>query len=147
MFNLGDWTNRLGKHQAFTVPIRGNGKALELGVWWLISEAFLYLSGMIHLIGRCLRGEVLRYSGGNTGVVHTFYLKWPANYGNHTSLYHITWKEDWIYTNVSWCVTLLSFGNKHDNNFYEFQLVHISKLYLQLMHCIWLTFPVLRQQL
>mgnify|MGYP001793215231 FL=1 len=44
----------MGKHQAITVPIRGNGKALEVGAWILISERFLYLSGAIHLIGRCL---------------------------------------------------------------------------------------------
>ena len=68
----------MGKHQAFTVPIRGNGKALELGAWCLMSETFLYLSGEIHLICRCLIGKVLRYvsqhhhthtfnSGGNIG--------------------------------------------------------------------------------
>ena len=51
----------MGKHPAFTVPICGNGKALELGAWCLISETFLYLSRVIHLIGRCLIGEVLRY--------------------------------------------------------------------------------------
>ena len=51
----------MGKHQAFTVPILENGKTLELDAWCLISETFLYFSGVIHLIGRCLRGEVLRY--------------------------------------------------------------------------------------
>ena len=61
VFNLGDWTKRMGKHQAFTMPICGRGKALELGAWCLISETFLDLSGVIHLIGRCLIGEVLRY--------------------------------------------------------------------------------------
>ena len=43
------------------MPARGNGKALELGAWSLISEVFLYLNGVIHLIGRCLIGEVLQY--------------------------------------------------------------------------------------
>ena len=51
----------MGKNQAFTLPIYGNGKALEVGAWCLISSTFLYLSGVIHLIGRCLIGEVLRY--------------------------------------------------------------------------------------
>ena len=51
----------MGKHPAFTVPICGNGKALEPGAWCLISETFLYLSRVIHLIGRCLIGEALRY--------------------------------------------------------------------------------------
>ena len=51
----------MGKHQAFTVPILGKGKALELDAWCLISETFLYLSGVIHLIGQGLIGEVLRY--------------------------------------------------------------------------------------
>ena len=51
----------MGKHQAFNVPICGNEKALKLGAWCLICETFLYLSGVIHLIGRCLIGEVLRY--------------------------------------------------------------------------------------
>ena len=31
------------------------------GAWYLISETFLYLSGVIYLIGRCLIGEVLQY--------------------------------------------------------------------------------------
>ena len=43
------------------MPIGGNGKALELGAWCLIIETFLYLSGVIHLIGRCLIGDELRY--------------------------------------------------------------------------------------
>ena len=30
----------MGKHQAFTVPISGNGKKLEIGAWCLISETF-----------------------------------------------------------------------------------------------------------
>ena len=51
----------LGKYQAFTVPIRRRMKALELGAWCLTSEAFLCLSGVIHLIGQCLIDEVLRY--------------------------------------------------------------------------------------
>ena len=34
---------------------------LDLGACCLMSEAFLYLRGMIHLIDRCLIGEVLRY--------------------------------------------------------------------------------------
>ena len=49
------------KHQALTLPIRVNVKALELGACRLVSETFLYLSGVIHLIARCLIGEVLRY--------------------------------------------------------------------------------------
>ena len=61
MFNLGDWTKRLGKQQSFTVPILENGKALKLGAWGLTSETCLYLSRVIHPIGRCLIGEVLRY--------------------------------------------------------------------------------------
>ena len=44
------------------MAIRRNGKALDLSAWCLISETFLYLSGVIHLIGQCLIGEVLRYS-------------------------------------------------------------------------------------
>ena len=51
----------MGKHETFTVTIRGDGKALELGAWCLISETFLYLSGVIQLIGQSLIGEVLRY--------------------------------------------------------------------------------------
>ena len=51
----------MGKHQAFTVPIRGHKRALELSAWCLTSETFLYQSGVIYLIGRCLIGEVLRY--------------------------------------------------------------------------------------
>ena len=51
----------MGKNQAFMLPTHGNGKALEVGAWCLISSTFLYLSGVIHLIGRCLIGEVLRY--------------------------------------------------------------------------------------
>ena len=61
MLKLGDWTKRRGKYQTFTVQICEPGKALDLGAWCLISETFLYLSGVIHLIGRCLIGEVLRY--------------------------------------------------------------------------------------
>ena len=56
MLNRGDWINRGGKYQALTVAILSNGKALELGARCLISETFLYLSGVIHLIGRCLIG-------------------------------------------------------------------------------------------
>ena len=44
------------------MPIGRNGRALELGAWGVLSETFLYLSGVIHLIGQCLRGEVLWYS-------------------------------------------------------------------------------------
>ena len=51
----------MGKHQAFIVPICGNGKAIELGALCLMSETFLYLSGVIHLVGWCLKSEVLRY--------------------------------------------------------------------------------------
>ena len=29
-YGLTDWTKRMGKNQAFTVPIRGDGKAQEL---------------------------------------------------------------------------------------------------------------------
>ena len=58
MFNLGDWTKRMGKHQVSTVPIRGNEKMLDIGEKCLIRETFLYLSGVIHLIGRCFMGEV-----------------------------------------------------------------------------------------
>ena len=57
--NLGDWTKRSGKHQAFTVPICRNWKALELGAWCLISEAFLYLSEGIRLLCWCLIDEVM----------------------------------------------------------------------------------------
>ena len=71
--NLGDRTKRLGKHQAFTVPICGNEKLLELGAWCLISETFLYLSAVIHLIGRCLIGEVLRYI--KLAEVHIIYIE------------------------------------------------------------------------
>ena len=46
----------LGKYQAFAVPVCRRIKALELGAWCVISEAFLCLSGVIHLIGRCLIG-------------------------------------------------------------------------------------------
>ena len=53
----------MGKHQTFTVPICGNGKTLELGVWCLtISETFSCLNGVIDLLGRCLIGEELRYT-------------------------------------------------------------------------------------
>ena len=38
------------------MAIRSNGKALELGAGCLISETFVYLSGVINLIGRCLIG-------------------------------------------------------------------------------------------
>ena len=38
--------------------------ALELGARCLISETFLYLSGMIHLIAWCLVGEVIWYDFG-----------------------------------------------------------------------------------
>ena len=62
MLNLGDCIKRSGKYQAFTVAIRSNGKALELGAGCIISETFLYLSGVIHLIGQCFIGEVLRYN-------------------------------------------------------------------------------------
>ena len=61
MLDLGAWIKRSGKYQAFTAAIRGNGKALELGAWCLISETFLYQSGVIHLKRLCLIGEVLRY--------------------------------------------------------------------------------------
>ena len=61
MFNLSDWTKRVGKHEAFTVLIRRNERALELGAWCLISETFLYLSGVIYLIAGAFIGEVLRY--------------------------------------------------------------------------------------
>ena len=50
--------NRSVIDQAFTVAIRSNGKALALGAWCLINETCLYLSGVIHLIDRCLMGEV-----------------------------------------------------------------------------------------
>ena len=49
------------KYQAFTVPIHRHEKKLELGTWCLISEALLYFSGVIHLIGRWLIGQVFRY--------------------------------------------------------------------------------------
>ena len=52
----------MGKHLAFTVPICGNEEALELGSWVFIIKTFLYLSGVIHLTGRCLIGKVLRYN-------------------------------------------------------------------------------------
>ena len=61
MSDLGDWVKRSGKYQAFIAAIRGNRKALEIGTGCPISETFLYPSGAIHLIGRCLIGEVLRY--------------------------------------------------------------------------------------
>ena len=61
MLNLGHWIKRSGKYQALNVAICSNGKALELGAGRLISETFLYLSRVIHLIGGCLVGEVLRY--------------------------------------------------------------------------------------
>ena len=61
MLDLGDWIKRSGKYQAITVAIRSNGKALDLGAWCFISETFLYLSGVIHLKGRCLIGEVIQY--------------------------------------------------------------------------------------
>ena len=51
VLNLGDWIERTGKYQAFTVAICSNGKALELGSGYLISETFLCLSGVIHVIG------------------------------------------------------------------------------------------------
>ena len=72
MLNLGDWINRSGKYQAFTMAIFNKGKALELGAGCLISEKFLYLSGVIHLIGQCL---LVRYYGTTgsllSGVAHT----------------------------------------------------------------------------
>ena len=43
-----------------SVPICGIGKALDLGAWCVISGTFLYLSGVIHFIGRCPIGEVLQ---------------------------------------------------------------------------------------
>ena len=51
VLNLGDWIERTGKYQALTVAICSNGKALELGSGYLISETFLCLSGVIHVIG------------------------------------------------------------------------------------------------
>ena len=62
MLNLGDWIKRRRKYQAFTLAIRSNQKALELGAGCLISETFSYLIGVIHLIGRRLIGELLRYN-------------------------------------------------------------------------------------
>ena len=42
------------KNRAFTVPIRGNGYALELGAGCLRGETFLYLSGVLwHVICCC----------------------------------------------------------------------------------------------
>ena len=51
------------------MPICGNLKVLELGAWCHISELFLYLSGVIHLIGQYLIGEVLRY---NRVLIHWY---------------------------------------------------------------------------
>ena len=59
----------MGKNSSFTVPICGNLKVLELGAWCHISELFLYLSGVIHLIGQYLIGEVLRY---NRVLIHWY---------------------------------------------------------------------------
>ena len=61
MLQLGDWIKRSGKYQAFAVAFCSEGKELELGAGWLISETFLYLSAVIHLIGRCIIGEVILY--------------------------------------------------------------------------------------
>ena len=72
----------MGKRKAFTVPICENEKALELGAWCLISETFLYLSGAIHLIGRCLLGEVLWYQ---TGRLERISLK-PVSFASSSSL-------------------------------------------------------------
>ena len=58
--SVGDGTKWMGKHLAFTVQICGNEQALRLGAWCLTSETFLFLSGVIHLIGWCLIGEVLQ---------------------------------------------------------------------------------------
>ena len=62
------------------MAIRSNGKALQLGAGCLKSETFLYLSGVIHHIGWCLIGEVLRYIHiyhvltGYAGQCFLFYL-------------------------------------------------------------------------
>ena len=50
MINLGDCIERMGKYQAFTEAICSNKKVLELGAGCPISEPFLYLSDVIHLV-------------------------------------------------------------------------------------------------
>ena len=74
MVNLSDLIKIMGKHRAFTVPICGTGKALELGAWCLMSETFLYLSGVIHLVGRCLIGEALQYLCAQLMILATCFL-------------------------------------------------------------------------
>ena len=64
----------MGNHQAFTLPICRGGKTLEVGTWCLLSETFLYLSEVIHLIGRCLIGEVSRYIENKKGPIQ-FHLQ------------------------------------------------------------------------
>ena len=51
------------------MAILSNGKTLELGAGCLISETFLYLSGVIQLIGRCLTGEVFIFTFTFTGTL------------------------------------------------------------------------------
>ena len=47
------------KGKIFTVATCSNWKALETGAECLISEAFLYLSGAIHLIGWFIIGKII----------------------------------------------------------------------------------------
>ena len=54
------------------MAIHSDGKKLEVGAGCLISEAFLYLSGGIHLIGWCLLVEVLRYMFEDTHLFFSF---------------------------------------------------------------------------
>ena len=62
MLKLGDYTERREKYQTSAVQICQPGKALDLRAWCLISVTILNLSGVIHLIGQRLIGEVLQYN-------------------------------------------------------------------------------------
>ena len=78
---------------------------LEMGkleAWCLISEAFKYLSGVTHILGRCLIGEVLQYNHINlfnfsrTTVSQTLYnpvfILWPSiwerGYSHHSRVFY-----------------------------------------------------------
>ena len=82
--SCSDWTEKMWKHQAFPVPICGNGKALYLGGWCLISETLLYLRGVIHLI------RPVPYSWGIT-----VFPIWQA----FIKLKHVGWRC-WLHANV-----------------------------------------------
>ena len=71
LLNLGDLIKRSGKYRAFTVAIRSNRKTLELGAGCLIIGTFLYLSGVILLIGRCFMGEVTTVYTASSQLDHT----------------------------------------------------------------------------